>query len=193
MTTPAFPDVVPGVDDVADSLDDAMPDGPEPIEPSEQAPSAPPPAQEFDWQNFGDAAQDMPGVQAPSYAREGRKGAAKLGPTAKIDLSDFFTEEGIGKVVARGLDGFYVSCGAAEMDRAEFNQVARVFAYYCQARLPSNAKDYQPEILLLATLGMTTLPRLGPVVQAVTPWWKNAWRWFTGLFRRDRGDVADAV
>lgn len=183
MTGPAFPEVVPGVDDLPDAGEFVPEESPAP--PTPPASPVPTEAQSggFDWETFGDNAARGPGVET-TYETGTRKGAAKLGPTAKIDLADFFTEDGIGKVVARGLDGFYVSCGAPEMDRAEFNQIARVVAYYCQARLPSNAKDYQPEILLLATIGMTTLPRLGPVVKTVTPWWQGAWRWVKGLFSR---------
>ena len=134
---------------------------------------------------------DAPKVEGnfdfPEFAQfdapRGKKGKS-LGPDDKSELQEFFTQDGIGQIVARGFDAFFVACGADKMGQAESNNMAKVVAYYCRARLPSGAGAYQPELLLLATVGMAVLPRLGPIAEKTEPTRARFGEWIRGVFKR---------
>ncbi len=141
------------------------------------------PGPEFDAPKIGGGNFDFPEFahfDAPKAPK--RKGA--LGPDDKEELSDFYTQDGIGAIVARGFDAFFVACGADKMSQAESNNMAKVVAYYCRARLPKGAGAYQPELLLLATMGMAVLPRLGPIAEKTAPARERFVDWLRGLFKR---------
>jgi hypothetical protein len=148
-------------------------------EPEQEAPPAP----EFDAPKLGAGNFDFPELahfDAPKSSK--KKGA--LGPDDKAELAEFYTQDGIGAIVARGFDAFFVACGAEKMSQAEHNNMAKVVAYYCRARLPKGAGAYQPELLMLATVGMAVLPRLGPIAEKTAPMRERAWNWIKATFRR---------
>ena len=159
-------------------------DGPEATEPA----SIPEPGPDFetafeapksDAGNFD--YQDFAHFDAPKTATKSRK---TLGPDDKEELAEFFTKDGIGSIVARGLNAFFKACDAEQMSVAESNNVAQVTAYYCRARLPKGAGAYQPELLLFATLAMAILPRMGPIAEKTAPFWTRAWERARGFFQR---------
>ena len=110
--------------------------------------------------------------------------AKTLGPQDNEDLAEFFTQDGIGQIVTRGFVAFFVACGADRMGQAEANNMSKMVAYYCRARLPKGAGAYQPELLLLATLAAAVVPRLGPIAEKTEPTRKRFGEWVRGLFRR---------
>lgn len=107
-----------------------------------------------------------------------------LGPQDNEELSEFFTQDGIGQIVARGFNAFFVACGADKMEQAEYNNMAKMVAYYCRARLPKGAGEYQPELLLGATLVAAVAPRLGPIAEKTEPTRKRFADWVRGLLRK---------
>lgn len=113
-----------------------------------------------------------------------KPGKKALGPDDKEELAEFFTQDGIGGIVARGFDAFFVTCGAEPMTQKESNNMAKVVAYYFRARLPKEAGAYQPELLLAATIGFAVFPRLGPITEKTGPFWRRAWDKLKSVFRR---------
>ena len=92
---------------------------------------------------------------------------------AQAEMEFFFSEKGIGRVFANGINAFYVSCSAEPMTEDEADMQARAFSRWAKYRLPAGSGDYQPELFLLLTVGMSTLPRMKPIAEKTAPWWKR--------------------
>lgn len=94
---------------------------------------------------------------------------------AAEELAAFFSPEGIGAVFTSGMDACYAALGAPPLTDAERPMLARVFAQWATYRLPASASAYQPDILLVATVGMATLTRIKPIAETTAPWWRRMW------------------
>lgn len=140
---------------------------------------------QFDAPKTGDGNNEFPEF-AHFDAPKTRK-SKTLGPDDKEELSEFFTQEGIGQIVSRGFNAFFVACGADKMEPAEANNMARIVAYYCRARLPKGAGAYQPELLLCATMIAAIAPRLGPIAEKTEPTRRRFSEWVRGLFAKRKG------
>ena len=124
-----------------------------------------------------------------AYRRRGKKeltAEEQQAEQAAADLDAFFSPDGIGAVFTNGLNAFYLSCGAAPLTEQEQPMLARVFAQWARYRLPARASAYQPDILLVATVSMATLPRLKPIAEKTAPWWR---RLFAKLRRKKLPNV----
>lgn len=134
--------------------------------------------------------ESAPNFEFPDFTlfdAPAKKGKKTLGPDDKEELAEFFTQDGIGSIVARGFDAFFTACGADKMSQAEHNNMAKVTAYYFRARLPKEAGAYQPELLLAATVAMAVLPRMGPIAETTAPFWSRVWDKLTSLFKKKGG------
>jgi hypothetical protein len=131
-----------------------------------------------------------PGTKRRRYTKRNSRRPAEPSPEevqqqeAARELEAFFSPEGIGTVFTTGLDAFYVSCGAPRMADGERDMLAKVFAQWAKYRLPAGASQYQPDILLVATVGMVTLPRIQPIAEKTAPWWRRVGQKITAPFRR---------
>ena len=149
-----------------------------------QTPAAAPVAPAGGMFDFSAAIAGAAMGDAPARATGARKPKAPLMPGAKPELEDLFTADGIGKIASKSLDAFYRSCGAAPLEVAEHNTVAKIVAHYCQVRLPADAGAYQPEALLLFAILSTLPPRVEPVAEKTAPWFARGYEWAVGLFKR---------
>jgi hypothetical protein len=115
------------------------------------------------------------------YTRKRKAGEPELTPEqqaqqeAAAELAAFFSPEMIGTVFTNGVNAFYKACSAPVLEPAEQDMLARVFANWAQYRLPSSASAYQPDILLVASIGMLTLTRIKPIAETTAPWWRRMW------------------
>ena len=133
-----------------------------------------------------------PNIEFPDFTLFDAPKAGKkktLGPDDKEELADFFTQDGIGSIVARGFDAFFLACGAEKMTTPEHNNMAKITAYYFRARLPKEAGGYQPELLLFATVAMAVLPRMGPIAEKTAPFWSGLWSKVTSFFGKGKENV----
>jgi hypothetical protein len=136
---------------------------------------APKGAENFDLPEFAE-------FEAPKTKRKG-----SLGPDDQMELAEFFTEDGIGAIVARGFDAFFSACDAEKMSQAESKNMAKVTAYYCRARFPKSAGAYQPEILLAATIFAAVLPRIQPIAEKTAPFWARLRDRIANRFQKKEG------
>lgn len=122
--------------------------------------------------------------------RRGRKtkaerAAEEAEAQAAAELEVFFSPQGIGAVWTNGINAFYVACGADPLTMPEADMHAKAFAAWARYRLPASASKYQPDLLLAATLAMTTLPRMQPIARTTVPLWRRAF----GTLRRVVGKL----
>lgn len=119
--------------------------------------------------NEGGGTLDL--TDAPRKRGRPRKTAATVPEAGKMDA--LFSEKGVGVLWVNGWNAFFNFCGANKLTPEEEKQQASVFAYWCKARLPETPEKYQPDILLAATLLMSLVPRIAPIAEKTSPWWKR--------------------
>jgi hypothetical protein len=125
-----------------------------------------------------ETAPDPGDVQFVDKPKRGRKTKAQreaeeAEAAAAAELEVFFSPQGIGAVWTNGINAFYVACGAEPLTAPEADMHAKAFATWARYRLPANASKYQPDLLLAATLAMTTLPRMQPIAKTTVPFWRR--------------------
>lgn len=130
---------------------------------------------------------ESPGLSEPppeAFSYDAPKSAkTKRGPMGPVapEMAELFTPDGIGLIFSRGVDAFYKACEAAPLSEDEDKLLRKIFAYYCQARMPSDAGKYQPEIMLIGVLGASLVPRLPQVAPATAPLFKRAGSFIWGI------------
>lgn len=93
---------------------------------------------------------------------------------AQVDaaMSNFFSVDGIGNLWVTGWQGFFKFCGAEPMPKEQEGFHAAVFASWAKHRMPETPEKYQPDVMLLASIAMMTLPRLQPIAVKTAPAWR---------------------
>lgn len=106
--------------------------------------------------------------------------------TAQVEaaMANFFSPDGIGALWVQGWDAFFNVCGAEPLAAEMKGFHAAVFATWAKHRLPQTPDKYQPDMMLLASVGMMALPRLQPIAKTTAPMWKRAGTGVVSLFRK---------
>lgn len=140
----------------------------------------------------GAASSSPPAETPPEFVYDAPKSKTKRGPMGPVapEMAELFTPDGVGLIFSRGVDAFYRACEAAPLSEDEDKLLRKIFAYYCQARMPADAGKYQPEIMLIGVLGSSLVPRLPQVAPATAPLFTRVGRaiWgFVSIPFRGRG------
>lgn len=108
--------------------------------------------------------------EAPRASSSSTKGTRRtMGIPVPPSMAELFTPDSIGRVFTTGLNSFYLACEAAPLSEEEDQTLRKMFAYYMQARMPESAGRYQPELLLVAAIGASLVPRLPQVAPRTAP------------------------
>lgn len=121
--------------------------------------------------------------EAPKRRGRPRK-ADKAQESVDAAMANFFSPDGIGRLWVDGWDAFFHFCGAAQLDTDSKAFHASVFATWAKHRLPQTPEKYQPDMMLLASIGMMALPRMQPIAVKTAPMWKRAGTASLNLIRR---------
>jgi hypothetical protein len=117
----------------------------------------------------------MPEPGFPVEEGKRKRGRPRKNPEPPNELEAFFSPEGIGRVWVTGLNAFYMMCEAPTLSPQEEALHKASFAKVVKKWLPAESAQYQPELLLLACVAMSTLPRMNPIAKKTAPFWRRVY------------------
>lgn len=142
-----------------------------------------------DKQSAAQPTAQHPGLESALPKKRGRPRKNPLpgepGAVNNSELDALFSPDAIGAIWVNGWNAFYSFCGAEQLTGDEAKMHKKVFANWCKHRLPTASSEYQPDILLAATVAMSMLPRMKPIAETTAPWWKRA---FQRVFKRKESE-----